>query len=255
MAELKRLSEHCKFGGVLDKMIRYRIICGIADEHWQKCLLAKPKLSYEAALQLALVMETAERQVKDMHSKSSENFSVHHVYQSSCAGISAPHKSLRDCYRCRKLHNQGDCPHLESVCHNCGKKGHLSHVCSSKPKSSRASNQKQQAKQPVPHKRSHQVMIIADKSTVAGHDLDADSNVYAMFHLPTPRSDPLAVKVSLNGVPVEVEVDTGATLSIISKATYHKLWPPLSAPSLQPTTVSLKTYTGEPITVEESLAV
>ena len=254
VAELKRLSEHCEFGAALDEMIRDRIICGIVDERWQKRLLAEPKLSYEAAFQLALAMETAERQVKDMHSKSSENVAVHRVHQSSRAGISVPHKSPRDCYRCGKPHNVGDCPHLESVCHSCGKKGHLSRVCRSKPKNSRASNRKQQAKQPVPHKRTHQVT--ADKSTVAAHNPDADPNVYTMFHLPTPRSDPLAVKVSLNGVPVEMEVDTGATLSIISKATYHKLWPPPSTPSLQPTTARLKTYyTGEPITVEGSLDV
>ena len=253
VAELKRLSEHCEFGAALDEMICDRIVCGIADERWQKRLLAEPKLSYEAALQLALAMETAERQVKDMHTKSAENVAVHRVHQAGRPGFSAPRMSPRDCYRCGKPHNVGDCPHLESVCHNCGKKGHLSRVCRSKPKNSRAPNRKQQAKQPVPHKRTHQVT--ADKLPVATHEPDADSNAYTMFHLPTPRSDPLAVKVSLNGVPVEMEVDTGATLSIISKATYHKLWPPPSTPPLQPTTACLKTYTGEPITVEGSLDV
>ena len=91
--------------------------------------------------------------------------------------------------------------------------------------------------------------VTADKSTVASHDPDADSDVYIMFHLPTPHSDPLAVKVSLNGVRVEMEVDTRATLSIISKATYHELWPPPNTPPLQPTTAR------EPITVEGSLDV
>ena len=53
------------------------------------------------------------------------------------------------------------------------------------------------------------------------------------------------VKVSLNNASLEMEVDTGARYSIISKTTYNGLWPNDQAPKLTHTTEKLRTYTGE----------
>ena len=50
-----------------------------------------------------------------------------------------------------------------------------------------------------------------------------------------------------------MEVDTGASASIISESVYRKLWP--MQPSLQPSTVKLRTYTGEELKVLGSLPV
>jgi len=46
-----------------------------------------------------------------------------------------------------------------------------------------------------------------------------------------------------------MEVDTGASMTLISKATFDSLWDPQNAPSLQPTGSKLRTYTGENIEV------
>ena len=43
-----------------------------------------------------------------------------------------------------------------------------------------------------------------------------------------------------------MQVDTGAARSIVSEKTYHKLFPEMP---LQPTSVKLHTYSGEPLTV------
>ena len=39
----------------------------------------------------------------------------------------------------------------------------------------------------------------------------------------------------------------------MSERTYHSLWPQ-DGPSLQPTTINLRTYTGEPIRVKGSIS-
>ena len=54
--------------------------------------------------------------------------------------------------------------------------------------------------------------------------------------------------------PIELpmEVDTGASLSIISESTYHSL---IALPELNSTDVTLHTYTGESIVVLGSLEV
>ena len=46
-----------------------------------------------------------------------------------------------------------------------------------------------------------------------------------------------------------MEVDTGATLSIISHKTYEQLWDRKNAPKITPIKALLKTYTGESIKV------
>ncbi len=46
-----------------------------------------------------------------------------------------------------------------------------------------------------------------------------------------------------------MEVDTGATLSVMSEDTYQTLWPTDARPPLQPSTAQLSTYTGECILV------
>ena len=73
---------------------------------------------------------------------------------------------------------------------------------------------------------------------------------------PAPKS--LQVVVRVNSTDIKMEVDTGATLSVISEETYKSLWPnPHSAPTLSHThsLPLLKTYIGEPIKVKGQLEV
>ena len=60
---------------------------------------------------------------------------------------------------------------------------------------------------------------------------------------------PLTVTVKANNCDLEMEVDTGASLSIISEATYQSLWAAESKPPLKPTDVKLHTYTKESLHV------
>ena len=59
----------------------------------------------------------------------------------------------------------------------------------------------------------------------------------------------------LNATEVEMEVDTGASATIMSEATCRRLWPKAKAPLLQPTQARLQTYTGEPLTVLGAITV
>ena len=55
---------------------------------------------------------------------------------------------------------------------------------------------------------------------------------------------PLIVHVSINKAEVEMEVDTEASVSIISKETYNHLWSKDKAPQLEQSDVKLWTYSG-----------
>ncbi|KAL5515654.1 hypothetical protein EMCRGX_G000851 [Ephydatia muelleri] len=52
-----------------------------------------------------------------------------------------------------------------------------------------------------------------------------------------------------------MEVDTGAAVSLISDATFKSLWPEASRPPLQPSSVLLRTYTGEQLTLVGQVSV
>ena len=54
---------------------------------------------------------------------------------------------------------------------------------------------------------------------------------------------------------VEMEVDTGASLSLISKATYDKLQSSAVLPPLKTKQIKLHAYTGEEISVLGSISV
>ena len=60
---------------------------------------------------------------------------------------------------------------------------------------------------------------------------------------------PLRSTLEVDGKELTMEVDTGAALSIISEATYKKLWESDTPPELQQTSVRLHTYTGEEMSV------
>ena len=58
--------------------------------------------------------------------------------------------------------------------------------------------------------------------------------------------DPLKVEVKLDGCSICMEIDTGATMSVMSETTFNQVWP---GRYLSTTNVRLCSYTKEPISV------
>ena len=155
-------------------------------------------------------------------------------------GAPARHKRQdQACYRCGGTnHSSATCRFRDSDCLHCGKKGHIAKVCRSRADNSKSSQRgRRPHKQPQP-KPTHHV----------DEELPEDP-VYTLFHVPTTRPFPMVVTMQLNQAPLGMEVDTGATASLISEHTYKSLWPAEKAPALQPSEVKLCTYTGEELQV------
>ena len=60
------------------------------------------------------------------------------------------------------------------------------------------------------------------------------------------KTPPFTVQVKLDGVQVDMEVDTRASVSLMSELTFKRIWPQRS---LEPSQVHLCTYLKEPIPV------
>ena len=246
VAKLRKLSEHCNFGDTLTAMLRDRLVCGINDQRVQRRLLAEPKLTFDKALELAQAAETAENNAKEL-SRAEPNTTVH--------AVSSDHKTKRggarqstnvrpnQCHRCGGKHAADKCWFKDSECHHCGKTGHIAKACRSKKWGSKS----QQQTQPKSSHRTHHVD--ADPEDTATYDEQ-------LFHLPERRSaPPLTATLKVNQADLKMEVDTGASASLISVETYTALWPERQRPKLAPSSRTLRTYTGEQLHIKGSLMV
>ena len=118
IAELRHLSEHCEFGLTLSEMLRDRLVCGVEEPKIQRRLLAEPALSFDKAFELALALESADKNAKDLQPTSLTT--VNQVQ----------HK--KNCYRCGDKHSAADCKFKTAECRKCGKKGHIARACRNK---------------------------------------------------------------------------------------------------------------------------
>ncbi len=77
-------------------------------------------------------------------------------------------------------------------------------------------------------------------------DQESNDDTYNMFTLRGPSCDPIII---INGIPVDMKLDTGASVSILSEETYQTITGQSDAEPLQESTLRLTTYTGECIPV------
>ena len=214
VSELRKLSEHCKFEGMLDDMLRDRLVCGVRDMRIQRRLLAEPDLKFKKAFELAQAVEIADQNAKDLQQPKAN--SVHVVRKESNKAIS--HKG-EACHRCGKAHTASECRFKEAICHFCHKKGHLARVC--RRKLSQSGKEKEHHTSARRTQHTHQ---ISEEQT--------EDATYTMFAVSRKdqKVEPLMATVTVQGADLAMEVDTGASISIISAATYHSLWSEDQAP-------------------------
>ncbi len=236
VAELRRLAEFCNFQATLNKMIRDRLVCGVNHESIQKKLLAERDLTFDRALMIAQGFEEADKNLREMRTqKSSSGVMVKqepvHQLQRRTNTSRKPSDVERSkdfqrktCYRCgASNHKAEDCRFREQICRNCQKKGHIARVCRSKPKSP-----------------TQDVRTVDREAEVDYEDL-----LGAVASL-SERVPPLKVQVTLDGHKVPMEIDTGASRSLMSEKAFRSLWPKRK---LQTSSVKLQTYSKEPLPV------
>lgn len=211
VAELRKLTTHCKFEDTkdfLEESLRDRFVCGLRSESVRKHLFNEDKLTFTKAIDLAHTLETAS---KDAQLKAEQvpsgSSTVHKV-------TSPPQNEV--CYRCgRSNHKPDDCHFKETTCNRCGKKGHIKRACKSRrPPQRRGKN----ASTGTPRGRERTKWVSTDQSN---EDSDGSVEVHMVGKSSTK---PIRVEVRVNSKPLLMEVDTGAAVSLISyKRLKHRL--------------------------------
>ena len=270
VAELRSMTEHCNFGDSLELMIRDRLVCGINDSSIQTRLLAETDLTYERAIKIALTAETASQSVRQLRVKSEGVAALspprqQAVYRATAtqgphstgsSGSQGPRASGLTCYRCgRKGHTVTNCKvPKDVVCHRCSKRGHLQRVCKSPPNRKTRTVGHVKPTQTVGHVKPTEAIEDTEDDRrnrdrddqVDSHDR-VDEDTSALYHLLSPevvRSPPITVKVRIDNCEIDMEVDTGASHSLMSEGTFRSVWP---RRSLHPTSIRLQGYSKQPI--------
>ena len=167
-------------------------------------------------MEIAQGMEAAGQDVQKLQQQQ-QSQTVQHIQQK------LPHKptfsnsynnqhQARVCYRCDGNHQQSTCRFRDAICRSCGKKGHISKVCRSKPQHRDKDN---------PLKPQQNYIQVDGEIPPVPCPNQGSASKEDIYHLFTvrDRSNPMMVKLKINSSTVDMEVDTGAALSLINEST------------------------------------
>ena len=182
------------------------------------------EVSFSEALQMALAVESAELHAADILTTQSA------AQVAAVNKLSAASKGL--CFSCGGDHYRRDCKYKDVICNTCNRRGHLSRVC-------RSSDRVQPPSSPTRRggnvRRRNYSRNEAPRSTYVIKDCEAaetsksiDSSevgeaLYTIGCVENMTCPNIEVCVQIQDKEVIMQVDTGASLSIIFGVTYHKL--------------------------------
>lgn len=230
IAHLRKLSSGCNFTD-LERMLRDRLVCGMRDSSLRYDLLKRDNLTYQNVVDAMLSAESAGRDVRliqgDAVSGSCTSGQPQQLPTPMCQTTVEPMDinalqsgRTRFCYRCGDRH-PGECRFINTVCRFCKKKGHLEKICLHKKKTMKR-----------------------DINYTAQEE-DHLNGIYCIKS--GSRIAPYEVTISLAGVHVQMQVDTGASFSIINEQTWNSIRDRLPHSALRPSNLSLRTWTETPV--------
>jgi hypothetical protein len=225
VAELRRLAEYCEFG-TLNESLRDQFVVGLKDEHTQKKLLAVADLTFVKAIEIAVAVETANKDAIELRGKSNPESSVNKVqrHHRPTSSVKTGKQKLFVCYRCNGMNHRPDnCKFKDVICHNCNKRGHIRKACKSAVKSKQR-----------PQKKIHAVHNekCSDDDDYLGINCVKNKNA----------QDSIWITPNVNGKEIKMELDTGSAVSIISVLNYNKYF---ENEKLESAKITPKTYSGE----------
>lgn len=230
--ELRRLAATCEFPDTFrEEVIRDMLVIGLRDRETQRKLLRKDNLTLDTAFKEAQAMERARSQIDVMTNEVHKTYISHKGKPTYSSGSGQNGSSSSSQHKTRP-------------CFSCGEVGHWKNQC---PKKSSTSYRKTQ------YKKVKQVVNgpVSDES-----EIEEPSNFANVVRMSKVDSTPLVktvrkvpelmVDVCVCGSMIQMELDTGASVSLISKNLYEKLkW----QVKIVPSNVVLSTVTGQALPV------
>ena len=162
----------------------------------------------------AVAMEAAARSAKESHGSNGEGEISSTVHQ---LDNEAGRVTKRECYRCGGTRHLADaCAFKNKECFGCKQIGHIRKKCHSSKRRPWPSAAKVNCNQA-------RVDLDADKMEWEVNSCMNFLSLYSFGARNNKRHDPVMVTLELNGVQVEMEVDTGAAVSVMSSSCYDRI--------------------------------
>ena len=180
-------------------------------------------------MEIALAMEVADKQASNFRN-SPETGGINYV--------KPPHppktpKQRKPCFRCGEDHVPQKCRFKDENCRNCKSKGHIAKMCKKKAPTARTEQNWR--------KQSVRYMEAGDQPP------NNQDDEFKLFQISQEKPEPsITLPVKVNGEDCSMELDTGASVSIMSEEAWKKRFP--KAP-LEKSTLKLRTYTGEALDI------
>ena len=214
---LRQLAETCSFGDFRDDALRDIFVIGVRDRDVQKKLLAETDLTLQKAFNVAQASERTKRHVDEMCAEVSKvEFRRKPEWQKK---PDSENKKQRPCFTCGKLgHWKAQCPEKG----NSGKH---------KYRKSKGVNKIAEEENSMSESDSEYLKVVRTNK----HSIAKVSKVPEIM-----------VDVVINGQVLQMELDTGASVSLISQSEFKKLNMPTF---LTKSSMKLSTITGEDIKV------
>ena len=216
LAQLRKMASTCKFGTFLNEALCDRLVCGIRDQGMQRRLLAEADLTLKKAFELIQGMEAANKHSQEMQQEDS--VSPHSATANSVADTKA---KKFPCSRCLGIgHSPQACRFKTAKCNKCHKLGHLARACHSPQSVKKEQGTSKKQTTVTQHGKGH-VRQVTD---------EPKQEVADIVHVHTITEGlPGSYKVILevNKQLIEMELDTGAIVSLISEATWRQLHKPV----------------------------
>ena len=225
VSALQKLTEQCDFQDHLEDTLRDRLVCGLRDVTLQKRLLTKEDLTFARAVEMAETAERAEKDAAELQVATTPE--VHRLpvreptrddRRESGTGRMRQHQSPQ-CFRCGRTHQPEACWFRDQQCRSCKKVGHAERVC-------RSRKRVQEVKGSAEPYRSR------DKS-IREMDKEEDETNLFWGTIKTKNNGTdqwkgghaLVVEVMVDSLPLKMELDTGAAVSLLPYALYREIYP------------------------------
>ena len=188
------------------------VLCGVNNHQIQKRLLAETVLNFQKAVELALAMESASRSVGDLHMTKTNHAnsarSTEHVDKVTHGKQALFGKKNQECYRCGGDHEPSTCKFKDAKCYSCQKKGHTAKKCRNR--------KKDQEKKPFRKDERRE-----QKS--ANYFVKEEEGAYTMYHVTGDKNKAITIDIDLCGTTQTMELDIGASKTILNHRTYSEL--------------------------------
>ncbi|XP_041362042.1 uncharacterized protein K02A2.6-like [Gigantopelta aegis] len=218
------MSKNCNYEQLRDSLIRDRIVVGVGDNHTRKRLLQMRNLNLQQCLDTARACESTNQHLQEMAQGKSEDVQAfqHRTKKKSTVGLQVGQKrvTLINCYYCDKRHpkRKEECPAWGKTCNICKKENHFALKCPTrrfKPRSDR----KQKSKEKL-----YTVEDNSDDSSEGSlMSVDAIAEVAAVNVGGETYPTRIFADMIVNGQKVNFQIDSGASVNVISEAVYSGL--------------------------------